>query len=83
MWETFGEEPDLLLKTLEIAEKCDLTFPKSIDQVPLYPVPDGHTVDSYFERVTRDGFEERWRRSGKRLNPADRCAIQSRDTTTD
>jgi len=61
MWETFGEEPDLLLKTLEIAEKCDLTFPKSIDQVPLYPFPDGHTVDSYFEKVTRDGFEERWR----------------------
>jgi DNA polymerase-3 subunit alpha len=63
MWETFGEEPDLLLKTLEIAEKCDLSFPKSIDQVPLYPVPDGHTVDSYFEKVTRDGFEERWRES--------------------
>jgi DNA polymerase III subunit alpha len=61
MWETFGEEPDLLLKTLEIAEKCDLTFPKSIDQVPVYPVPDGHTVDSYFEKVTRDGFEERFR----------------------
>jgi DNA polymerase-3 subunit alpha len=60
MWETFGEEPDLLLKTLEIAEKCDLTFPKSIDQVPVYPVPDGHTVDSYFEKVTRDGFEERF-----------------------
>jgi DNA polymerase-3 subunit alpha len=63
MWETFREEPDLLLKTLEIAEKCDLTFPKSIDQVPLYPVPDGHTVDSYFEKVTRDGFDERWRES--------------------
>ena len=59
MWETFGEEPDLLLRTLEIAEKCDLAFPKSIDQVPLYPVPDGHSVDSYFEKVTRDGFEER------------------------
>jgi len=61
MWETFGEEPDLLRRTLEIAEKCDLTFPKSIDQVPIYPVPDGYTVDSYFEKVTRDGFEERWR----------------------
>jgi DNA polymerase III subunit alpha len=61
MWETFGEEPDLLLRTMEIAEKCDLEFPKSIDQVPIYPVPDGHTVDSYFEKVTRDGFEERWR----------------------
>jgi DNA polymerase-3 subunit alpha len=61
MWETFGEEPDLLLRTMEIAEKCDLEFPKAIDQVPVYPVPDGHTVDSYFEKVTRDGFEERWR----------------------
>jgi DNA polymerase-3 subunit alpha len=61
MWETFGEGPDLLLRTMEIAEKCDLEFPKAIDQVPIYPVPDGHTVDSYFERVTRDGFEERWR----------------------
>ena len=61
MWETFGEEPDLLLKTLEIAEKCDLTFPKSIDQVPVYPVPEGYTVDSYFEKVTHDGFEDRFR----------------------
>ncbi len=61
MWETFGEEPDLLLRTQEIAEKCNLEFPKTIDQVPIYPVPDGYTVDSYFEKVSRDGFEERLR----------------------
>ena len=61
MWETFSEEPDLLLRTLEIAEKCDLQFPKAIDQVPVYPVPDGYTVESYFEKVARDGFEERRR----------------------
>ncbi len=61
MWETFGEEPELLLRTLEIAEKCDLEFPRTIDQVPVYPVPEGYTVDSYFEKVTRDGFEERLR----------------------
>src|SRR5262245_2839224 len=61
MWETFGEEPDLLLRTLEIAEKCNLEFPKTIDQVPVYPVPDGYTVDGYFEKVARDGFEERFR----------------------
>jgi DNA polymerase III subunit alpha len=67
MWETFGEEPDLLLRTMEIAEKCDLEFPKSIDQVPMYPVPDGHTVDSYFEKVARDGFEERWREVWRQL----------------
>jgi DNA polymerase-3 subunit alpha len=61
MWQTFGEEPELLLNTLEIAEKCDLTFPKTIDQVPLYPVPENFTIASYFEKVTRDGFEERMR----------------------
>ena len=61
MWETFGEEPDLLYRTLEIAEKCDLVFPKTIDQVPLFPVPEGHTIASYFEKVVRDGFEERRR----------------------
>lgn len=59
MWKVFGEEPDLLLRTLEIAEKCDLQFPKTIDQVPVYPVPEGHTVESYFEKVAWDGFEER------------------------
>lgn len=61
MWETFGEEPDLLYRTLEIAEKCDLIFPKTIDQVPNFPVPEGHTLASYFERVVRDGYEERRR----------------------
>ena len=59
MWETFGEEPGLLLRTLEIAEKCDLEFPKAIDQVPLYPVPEGETAASHFERVARAGFAER------------------------
>ncbi|MEY3285057.1 MAG: polymerase alpha subunit [Acidobacteriota bacterium] len=61
MWETFGEEPDLLHRTLEIAEKCNLEFPKTIDQVPLYPVPEGHTIASYFEKVAWDGYEERLR----------------------
>jgi DNA polymerase-3 subunit alpha len=59
MWQVFGEEPDLLHRTLEISEKCDLVFPKTIDQVPVYPVPDGHTVESYFEKIVWDGFETR------------------------
>ena len=59
MWQTFGEEPDLIHRTLEIAEKCNLEFPKTIDQVPLYPVPEGHTIASYFEKVAWDGYQER------------------------
>ncbi len=59
MWETFGEEPQLLQRTLEIAEKCDLEFPKMIDQLPVYPVPEGFTAGSYFKKVAHDGFEAR------------------------
>ncbi len=61
MWKDFGEEPEWLMNTMRIAEMCDLEFPKSIDQVPLYPVPEGFTIESYFEKVARDGFDERYR----------------------
>jgi len=59
MWEIFRDNPEWLTRTLEIAERCDLRFPKAIDQVPSYPVPEGHTVESYFERVARSGFADR------------------------
>ncbi|MGH9846765.1 MAG: LAGLIDADG family homing endonuclease, partial [Blastocatellia bacterium] len=61
MWGVFGEEPELLLRTLEISEKCNLEFPKPTDHLPLYPVPDGFTIDSFFEKVAWDGFENRYR----------------------
>ena len=61
MWKDFGEEPEWLHNTLRIAEMCNLEFPKSIDQVPHYPVPEGHTIESYFEEVARAGFAERYR----------------------
>jgi DNA polymerase III subunit alpha len=70
MWETFGEVPDLLLRTLEITEKCNLEFPTTIDQVPFYPVPEGYSLESYFEKVTRDGFEERTREVWQHAQPA-------------
>lgn len=59
MWQVFAEVPHALYKTVEIAEKCDLIFPKTIDQVPAFPVPEGFSTDTYFEKVVRDGFEER------------------------
>ncbi len=70
MWEVFGEEPEVLLRTLEIAEKCNVEFPKAIDQVPFYPVPDGDTIESYFEKVTWNGFEERQREIWQSLESA-------------
>jgi DNA polymerase III subunit alpha len=60
MWQVFGNElPDALMRTLEIAEMCNLEMPKGKNYLPFYPVPEGHTVDSYFEKVVREGFEDR------------------------
>ncbi|MFN7926368.1 MAG: DNA polymerase III subunit alpha [Blastocatellia bacterium] len=61
MWTDFGEEPEWLLNSLRIADMCNLEFPKAIDQVPLYPVPEGFSIESYFEKVAQDGFDERFR----------------------
>lgn len=59
MWQIFNEQPEWLTRTVEIAERCNLEFPRTIDQVPVFPVPEGYNLDSYFEKVAADGFEER------------------------
>jgi DNA polymerase-3 subunit alpha len=56
----FPDHPDALANTLKIAELCDFTL-KGAGSLPAFDVPPGFTTSSYFEKVTRDGFEERRR----------------------
>ena len=59
MQQVFGDYPDLLTRTGEIAARCDVEL-KSIDNpFPDFDVPPGFTVDSYFAKVTQDGYSER------------------------
>ena len=37
---------------------CDFTL-KGVSTLPAFDVPPGFTIESYFEKVTRDGFAER------------------------
>jgi DNA polymerase-3 subunit alpha len=63
MWDIFGHDlPDALKMTMQIAEMCNLTLPKppGIGYLPAFPVPEGETLDSYFEKIVRAGFAERW-----------------------
>lgn len=60
MWGVFGKElPDALLRTMEVSDKCNLVLPKGQNYLPIYPVPDGYTIDTYFEKVVKEGFAER------------------------
>lgn len=63
MWAVFGEElPDVLTRTVEIAEMCDLQLPKGNNYLPNFPIPasdKGLPLDEYFEKVVREGYEKR------------------------
>jgi|DewCreStandDraft_1066081.scaffolds.fasta_scaffold00229_58 DNA polymerase-3 subunit alpha len=64
MWQLFGTElPEALRNTVRIAERCHLELPKppGVGYLPVFPVPEGFTTESYFEKVARDGFAERRR----------------------
>ncbi len=66
MWRIFGSElPEVLTRTVEIAERCDLQLPENINYLPNYPIPAADaalSADDYFEKVVRDGFEKRRQR---------------------
>jgi DNA polymerase III subunit alpha len=59
MAQVFGELPDALERTVAIAERCNVKIARVHDPFPEFKVPEGHTTDSYFEKVVREGFAAR------------------------
>ena len=55
----FAHAPQVVSRTMEFAERCSLKLTKVDDPFPAFAVPDGHTMDSYFEQVCREGFRKR------------------------
>ena len=59
MSRVFKDSPDVLTRTLDIAERCNMRLEKVSNPFPHFDVPPGFTLDSYFEQVTREGFARR------------------------
>jgi DNA polymerase-3 subunit alpha len=59
MMRLFGEVEEALDRTWEIAQRCQVRLDKIEEPFPKFEVPAGHTTDSYFEFVARQGFEKR------------------------
>src|ERR1700730_3473216 len=59
MYRVFKDTPDVLSRTLAIAERCNMRLEKVSNPFPHFDVPAGFTLDSYFEHVTREGFARR------------------------
>jgi DNA polymerase III subunit alpha len=59
MYRVFKDAPDVLSRTLGIAERCNMKLEKVSNPFPHFDVPAGFTLDSYFEHVSREGFARR------------------------
>jgi DNA polymerase-3 subunit alpha len=62
MSQIFHYIPDAVRRTMEVAEMCDLKLPLGENQLPIFPIPASEgdiTIDEYFEKVVREGYERR------------------------
>jgi DNA polymerase-3 subunit alpha len=60
MHQIFPDDHQALENTLAIAERCDLVIPTGKFHLPEFPLPAGYRdLQSYFEKVAREGLEER------------------------
>jgi DNA polymerase-3 subunit alpha len=55
----FPDSPGVMQRTMEIAERCNFKLHGVDDPFPEFAVPPGHTIDSYFEEICREGFKKR------------------------
>jgi DNA polymerase-3 subunit alpha len=59
MSQVFGELPEALSRTLDIAARCNVRIDRIANPFPEFQIPAGHTSGSYFEKVVREGFASR------------------------
>jgi DNA polymerase III subunit alpha len=55
----FPDHPGVMHRTVEIAERCMFKLHPVDNPFPEFAVPQGHTIDSYFEQVCREGYKKR------------------------
>src|SRR4051794_17125236 len=60
MAEDFADYPEALARTLEVAERCDVTL--DLDQIllPKFPIPDGRDAFEYLAELCEEGLARRY-----------------------
>jgi len=57
----FGSEaPEALVTPLAIAEMCNVALDPTGYHLPIFPVPQGHTAESFLRQLCEDGLRERY-----------------------
>ncbi|HCH00094.1 MAG: DNA polymerase III subunit alpha [Candidatus Aquicultor primus] len=56
----FPGRPEALQNTCNIADRCNVEIKFGEYLLPNYEIPEGYTVDEYFEKLCREGFAKRY-----------------------
>ena len=56
----FGEWPDALENTVRIADRCNVTIKFGESILPVCPVPEGYTEESYVREICYQGLKENY-----------------------
>ena len=59
MIELFSDIPSAIENTYYIAQRCNATLRLGFNDLPDYPIPEGHTIGTYFAHLCKEGLEER------------------------
>ncbi|AMW78556.1 DNA polymerase III subunit alpha [Acinetobacter sp. TGL-Y2] len=59
MVELFKDIPSAVGNTVQIAKRCNVSLELGKYFLPDYPIPEGHTINSFFAHLSEEGLEER------------------------
>ncbi|MCB1669096.1 MAG: DNA polymerase III subunit alpha [Porticoccaceae bacterium] len=59
MTDLFSDIPEALQNSVEIAKRCNLELSLGNYFLPEYPIPEGMTINGFFEQVSQEGLEKR------------------------
>lgn len=61
MKRSFSHVPEAISNTIAVAERCNLELELGKYHLPHFPVPQGHTLESYMAELARKGLKERFK----------------------
>jgi len=76
MRQLFADLPEAVTNTLELSSRLEFTLNDLGYQFPLYPVPEGETMDSFLHHRTWEGFRQRYGRTAIDMQTRARCQIE-------
>ncbi len=60
MWRLFADVPESLYNTVRIADMCDVNLDSKGYHLPVFPVPEGYSADTYLRALCEHGLTWRY-----------------------